>query len=90
MSLALRASRHASLSVITLLGCLTLGCVAGELRSMEAAQSDYDDCVAEYSAEDPDCKALHERLLEAQLRYENNSRRAWACDPMSEECPTRR
>jgi len=91
LSTSLRGARQ-TLNILgfTLLACLTVGCVTGELRSMEAAQAEYEACVAEFSAEDPDCRALHVSLLEAQRRYENNSRRAWSCDPMSEDCPTRR
>ena len=69
---------------------LALGCLTGELRSMDSARAEYEACVSEYSAEDPECERLHARLLDAQRRYEQNSRGAWTCDPMSEDCPTRR
>jgi hypothetical protein len=78
MSVALRASRQIThIASIMLVANLALGCVTGELRSMEAAKAKYEDCVAEYSAQDPYCKKLHERLLEAQSRYDNDTGRAW-------------
>jgi hypothetical protein len=78
MSMTLRASRQMTIIVtITLTAYLALGCVTGELRSMETAKAKYEDCVAEYSAQDPYCRKLHERLLEAQARYENDTGRAW-------------
>jgi hypothetical protein len=66
------------------------GCVSGELRSVETAREAYEDCVLEFSESDPDCKALRISLLETQRRYQENSRRAWGCNPKEEECPVPR
>ena len=65
-------------------------CVAHEQEQAAAAQNAYGECVARHSKTYPDCVALEERLLAAQRRYQENSRRAWACDPAQEQCPTPR
>jgi hypothetical protein len=65
-------------------------CVAQEQAQAAAAQKAYGDCVAQHSKAYPDCVALEERALAAQRRYQENSRRAWACDPAQEQCPTPR
>ncbi len=72
------------------LALLSIGCVGRELRDMDAEREAYDACVFERSADHPACQASKRRLLEAQRRYEENSRRAWSCDPQTEECPTKR
>jgi len=78
MSPALSKSRRmTNILAASLLCSLALGCVTGELRSMETAQAEYDACVAEYSVEDPSCRTLHKRLLETQDRYKNDTGRAW-------------
>jgi hypothetical protein len=67
-----------------------LACVAMEQREVSAAQKAHASCVQEHSESHPDCVALEERLHAAQRRYQESSRRAWACDPAQEDCPTRR
>ena len=91
MPLILRAARHTpSIRAIMLSTGLVLACVTGELRGVEAAQTKYDQCVADYSVDDPACKKLHEALQEAQQDYETKAHRAsWGCDPLSESCPSR-
>lgn len=66
------------------------GCVTHEYEQATAAQKAYGDCVAQHSKAHPDCVALEERALAAQRRYQENSRRAWSCDPAQEQCPTPR
>jgi hypothetical protein len=67
-----------------------LACVAMEHREVSSAQKAHASCVQEHSESHPDCVALEERLHAAQRRYQESSRRAWACDPAQEDCPTRR
>jgi len=67
-----------------------VGCVTQQHDDVTRARAAYDRCVADSSAAHPDCVALHERLLAAQRRYAEDSRRAWACDPAQEQCPTPR
>jgi hypothetical protein len=69
---------------------LVFGCVSNELESMEHARARYEECVEAHGESDRDCRALRAGYLEAQKRYETNSRRAWSCDPATEECPTPR
>lgn len=90
MPLAPCVSRHTVnlLAFLFLIG-VALACVTGELRSVEAAQTKYDECVADYSVDDPACRKLHKDLQAAQQQYETKSRRAWNCDTLSEDCPTR-
>ena len=91
MPVALCASPTGKRLLVTaLLACLAFGCVGRELRAMETARTEYEQCVSEYSESDPECRRLHDVLRNAQNRYEHNSRRAWSCDPISEDCPTRR
>jgi len=78
------------LHLATLLALDFLACVTQEHSEVSAAQEAYRRCVAEHSELHPDCVALRERLLAAERRYEENSRRAWACDPAQENCPTPR
>ncbi len=66
-----------------------MACVTSELRSVDAAKAKYDECVAEYSVDDPACRDLHKRLQESQREYETKAHRAWNCDPLMESCPTR-
>jgi hypothetical protein len=73
-----------------LAAALSAGCVASDLRAMERARERYEACVAASGESDPECRALRESYLAAQERYESNSRRAWSCDPATEECPTPR
>jgi len=91
MSLVLRTARHTpGVLALMLLTGLVLACVTGELRGVEAARAKYDECVANYSVDDPTCKKLHKALQEAQRDYETKSHRgAWSCDPLSESCPSR-
>jgi len=81
-------NRSRLLATIVALGLLA--CVTQEHREVTAAQDAYTRCIAEHSESHPDCVALRERLLAAERRYEENSRRAWACDPAQENCPTPR
>ena len=67
-----------------------LACVTQEHAQVAAAQQAYDRCIAEHSESHPDCVALEQRVLAAQQRYQEGSRRAWACDPAQEQCPTPR
>ena len=67
-----------------------LACVAMEHREVSSAQKAHASCVQEHSASHPDCVALEQRLHAAERRYQESSRRAWACDPAQEDCPTRR
>jgi hypothetical protein len=67
-----------------------LACVAHEHAQVAAAQEAYDRCVAENSRSHSDCVSIAQRVLAAQQRYQENSRRAWACDPGQEQCPTPR
>ena len=66
------------------------GCVGQDLASMSAAEEEYERCVEAHSETHPECEALREQVIAEQRRYEQNARRAWACDPASEECPTPR
>jgi len=86
-------TRHASLRLPLAAPFLALGllaCVTQERQQVAAAEQAYEQCAAEHFASHPDCVALHERLLTAQRRYEESSRRAWSCDPAQEQCPTPR
>ena len=78
--------------MIGVAGCLAsgIGCVSAELRSMRAAEEAYEACTLEKSASHGDCIELRESRLEEQRRYEENSRRAWSCDPSVQSCPTPR
>ena len=67
-----------------------LACVAMEHRGVSSVQKAHASCVQEHSESHPDCVALEERLHAAERRYQENSRRAWSCDPAQEDCPTRR
>jgi hypothetical protein len=67
-----------------------LACVAMEHREVSSARAAHASCVQERSESHPDCAALAERLHAAERRYQESSRRAWACDPAQEDCPTRR
>jgi len=76
--------------VVIVIAALTLACVGNELRSMESARAEHEECVADHGAEHADCRLLNRRLLDAQKHYEAASRNAWACDPLSEQCPITR
>lgn len=76
--------------VTALLALVILACVTQEHQEVSAAREAYARCVAEYSESHPECAALRERLHTAERRYQENSRRAWACDPAQESCPTPR
>ena len=67
-----------------------IGCASHEHRAVVAAREAYAQCVAEHSETHPDCEVLRQQHLTVQRRYEENSRRAWDCDPLQEECPTSR
>ncbi len=78
-------------AALTMLLALALGaCVTQQHQDVTQAKADYDRCVAAQGETDPDCVALKHHLLAAESRYERNSRRAWACDPAQEQCPTPR
>ncbi len=84
------ASINRTLCVALLLVAGSFACVAQERRDVSDAQDAYRRCVAKHSESYPDCVALKERLMATQRRYDENSRRAWACDPAQEQCPTPR
>jgi hypothetical protein len=73
-----------------LAGIGLLGCVTREQREVSSLRDAHARCLAEHSESHPDCVALRERLNAAQQRYQESSRRAWACDPAQDDCPTRR
>jgi len=66
------------------------GCVNREKRDMESARVALEECIAEHSAEHPDCVIAERTLTDAQQRYDAASRRAWSCDPTQDLCPTPR
>ena len=84
-----RESRSIRVMAICLVGIFALGCVSAELRSMTTARADYEACLAEHGERHPDCRALRAVLLTEEQRYEDNARRAWVCDPITAECPSR-
>jgi hypothetical protein len=84
------AQSLAALLVASSFAYIALGCVSNELHSVKAARTEYENCVAEYSASHRNCETLREVLIEDQRRYEDNSRRTWSCDPQLDECPTPR
>lgn len=65
-------------------------CVTREHRELREAREAHRRCVAEQGEAAPRCVDLQAQLDSASQRYENSSRRAWACDPAQEECPTPR
>jgi hypothetical protein len=65
-------------------------CVSSEQEHAAAAEKAYRECVARHPRSSPECASLEERMLAAQRRYQESSRRAWACDPAQEQCPTPR
>jgi hypothetical protein len=67
-----------------------LACVALEHREVSTLRGEHTRCVADHSEAHPDCVALRDRLDAAERRYQENSRRAWSCDPAQESCPTPR
>jgi hypothetical protein len=73
---------------------LTLGawpaCVSREHRELRESREAYEACVAEHGEAYSRCKDLSIQLDVASERYEDNARRAWACDPAQQECPTPR
>jgi hypothetical protein len=80
---------HWMLGVLVLFG-IAPGCVLPEHASVMKARSAYDECVLEHSETDRHCQVLWETYQSEIKRYEDASRRAWACDPAQEECPTKR
>jgi hypothetical protein len=64
-----------------------LACVTQERRDAADAQDAYDRCVAQHSESYDECVALKDHLLATQRRYEENSRRAWSCNPTQQQCP---
>ncbi len=80
----------ALLGVAAAVGVAAIGCVTSELRSVGRARETYEDCVAEFSATDPECESLHAQYLNAQALYEENARRAWGCNSREGNCPTPR
>ncbi len=81
---------HFILAGAALLTMASLSCVSREHNEVKLAREAYDQCVAEHSASYPGCVSLRDRLLDAQRRYRDSSRRAWGCDPAQEQCPTPR
>jgi hypothetical protein len=67
-----------------------LACVMQERRDVSDAQDAYDRCVAKHSESDPECVGLKDHLLSTQRRYDENSRGAWTCDPVHQQCPPAR
>jgi hypothetical protein len=84
------ASIHRAIFATLLLALGLLACVTQERRDVSDAQDAYDRCVAKNSESNPDCVALKDHLLSTQRRYEENSRRAWSCDPVHQQCPPAR
>jgi hypothetical protein len=80
-----RACFVASLFALGLLACVT-----DERDDAARAEKAYRECVALHPRSSPACASLEERMLAAQRRYQERSRRAWACDPAQEQCPTPR
>ena len=78
------------LTAALLAAIAALGCVTRERDEVARAREAYTQCVDDRSVTDRECAALRERLLAAQQRYDSHARRAWSCDPASEECPTPR
>jgi len=73
--------------LVGLLVLSLLGCASHAYRAMVAARDAHTQCIAEHFESHPDCEVLKEHYLTAQRRYEQDSRRAWSCDPAREECP---
>jgi hypothetical protein len=67
-----------------------LACVSAEHDEAARAEKAYRECVALHPRSSPACASLEERMLAAQRRYQESSRRAWGCDPAQEQCPTPR
>ena len=65
-------------------------CVSQEHGEAARAEKAYRECVALHPRSHPECASLEERMLAAQRRYQESSRRAWSCDPAQEQCPTPR
>ena len=73
-----------------MLGSGVVSCVGLEKRQVDDAREALDACEEEHGVESPECKEIRLRLRDAQERYEERARRAWACDPTQDECPTQR
>ena len=86
-----RAVLRVAAGLIGLATCLLLGaCVSAEHREAKAARRAYLDCLARNPRDTERCESERQAYNVAVDRYEENSRRAWSCDPAQEECPTRR
>jgi hypothetical protein len=66
------------------------GCVAEQKSDLAAARDAYDQCLATHADSERECAALHDRLIAAQKRYENDAQRAWGCVPEHGDCPAHR
>jgi hypothetical protein len=84
------ASINRLFCVALILALGLLACVTQERRDVSDAQDAYDRCVAKNSESYPECVGLKDHLLSTQRRYEENSRRAWSCDPVHQQCPPAR
>jgi hypothetical protein len=81
-------NRPCCVALILVLGLLA--CVTQERRDVSDAKAAYDRCVAHHPESDPECVGLKDHLLATQRRYEENSRRAWSCNPAEKSCPPAR
>jgi hypothetical protein len=69
---------------------LPAGCVFREQSEARRARDAYRACLGRHAGDTSQCDPEWQRYLAAVERYEETSRRAWGCDPVQEECPTRR
>lgn len=76
--------------VMTVLAGTLAGCVNHQKKDMDSARVALEECIAEHSAEHPDCVIAERRMTDAQARYDDAARRAWSCDPTQDLCPTPR
>lgn len=70
------------------LGFWASACAADSHRDLVAARARYERCVSDQGA--ARCAAEQQRLEAVERRYEDEARRAWGCDPVHEDCPTKR
>jgi hypothetical protein len=84
------ASLHRAFFAALVIALGLLACVTQERRDAADAQEAYDRCVAQHSETYDECVALKDHLLATQRRYEENSRRAWSCNPTQQQCPPAR
>lgn len=67
-----------------------LACVYPEYQKASEAKAEYTKCIEEHSASHSECQALWESYQSELVRYEENARLRWSCDPAQDECPTKR